>query len=50
MTGIMMHHAGHNSGFEAHPGDIGVVKVWDGALTLAQIQTEYANYKTRFGY
>ena len=38
------------SGFEAHPGDIGVVKVWDGALTLAQIQTEYANYKTRFGY
>ena len=38
------------SGTEAHPGDIGVVKVWGGALTLAQIQTEYANYKTRFGY
>lgn len=30
--------------------DVGFVKVWNGALTLAQIQTEYANYKTRFGY
>jgi hypothetical protein len=38
------------SGTEAHPADIGVVKVWSGALTLAQIQTEYATYKTRFGY
>lgn len=38
------------SGTEAHPADIGVVKVWDGALTLAQIQTEYNTYKTRFGY
>jgi len=38
------------SGTEAAPADIGVIKVWDGALTLAQIQTEYASYKTRFGY
>lgn len=30
--------------------DIGFVKVWDGALTLAQIQAEHAAYKTRFGY
>ena len=30
--------------------DIGFVKVWDGALTLAQVQTEHATYKTRFGY
>lgn len=39
-----------SSGTEAHPADIGVVKVWNGALTLAQIQNEYAAYKTRFGY
>jgi hypothetical protein len=38
------------SGTEAHPADIGVVKVWNGALTLAQIQAEYTTYKTRFGY
>lgn len=38
------------SGTEAAPADIGVIKVWDGALTLAQVQTEYAAYKTRFGY
>ena len=38
------------SGTEAAPADIGVIKVWDGALTLAQIQTEWANYHTRFGY
>jgi hypothetical protein len=30
--------------------DVGFVKVWDGALTLAQIQAEHAAYKTRFGY
>ena len=30
--------------------DIGFVKVWDGELTLAQIQAEHATYKTRFGY
>jgi len=30
--------------------DVGFVKVWDSALTLAQIQAEHATYKTRFGY
>jgi hypothetical protein len=30
--------------------DVGFVKVWDGELTLAQIQAEHAVYKTRFGY
>jgi hypothetical protein len=30
--------------------DVGFVKVWNGALTLAQIQAEHATYKTRFGY
>jgi hypothetical protein len=30
--------------------DLGFVKVWDGELTLAQIQAEHATYKTRFGY
>jgi hypothetical protein len=30
--------------------DIGFVKVWNDALTLSQIQTEWSTYKTRFGY
>lgn len=30
--------------------DIGFVKVWDGELSLSQIQTQHALYKTRFGY
>jgi hypothetical protein len=30
--------------------DIGFVKLWNSALTLAQIQAEHAAYKTRFGY
>jgi len=30
--------------------DVGLVKVWDGVLTLAQIQAQYTAYKTRFGY
>ena len=30
--------------------DIGFVKVWNGALTLSQVQAEHAAYKTRFGY
>ena len=38
------------SGTEAHPADVGVIKVWDGPLTITDIQTEYATYKTRFGY
>lgn len=30
--------------------DTALVKVWDDVLTLSKIQTEYAAYKTRFGY
>jgi hypothetical protein len=30
--------------------DVGLVKIWDGALTLAQIQTQWSAYNTRFGY
>jgi hypothetical protein len=30
--------------------DVGFVKVWDGELTLAQIQAQYATYAARFGY
>jgi hypothetical protein len=30
--------------------DVGLVKVWDGVLTLAQIQGQWTAYKTRFGY
>jgi hypothetical protein len=30
--------------------DVGFVKVWNGELTLAQIQAEYATYAARFGY
>ena len=32
------------SGTEAHPADVGAVKVWNGALTLAQIQTQWSTY------
>ena len=35
---------------EAVDADVGFVKVWNGELTLAQIQAEHATYKTRFGY
>lgn len=35
---------------EVVTADVGLVKVWDGVLTLAQIQAQYAAYKTRFGY
>jgi hypothetical protein len=30
--------------------DVGLVRVWNGALTLAQIQAQYAAYAARFGY
>ena len=39
-----------SDGNECAPGDIGFVKVWDGALSLSDIQSQYALYKTRFGY
>jgi hypothetical protein len=39
-----------SSGSEAQTGDIGFVKVYNGVLTLSDVQGLYAQYKTRFGY
>jgi hypothetical protein len=39
-----------SDGNECAAGDIGMVKVWTGVLTTAQMQTEYNAYKARFGY
>jgi hypothetical protein len=35
---------------EVPTADTGLVKVWDGVLTLTQIQAQWTAYKTRFGY
>lgn len=35
---------------EPTDADVGFVKVWSSALTLAQVQAEHATYKARFGY
>ena len=35
---------------EVVTADVGLVKVWDGVLNLAQIQAQWNSYKTRFGY
>ena len=35
---------------EVPTADVGLVKVWDGVLTLTQIQAQWSAYKTRFGY
>jgi hypothetical protein len=39
-----------SSGSEVQTADIGFVKVYNGVLTLANVQSLYATYKTRFGY
>jgi len=39
-----------SSGSEVQTGDIGFVKVYNGVLTLSDVQGLYAQYKTRFGY
>jgi len=39
-----------SSGSEAQTGDIGFVKVYNGVLTLSDVQNLYAQYKSRFGY
>jgi len=39
-----------SDGNECAAGDIGVIKVWTGVLSTAQMQAQYAAYKTRFGY
>ena len=35
---------------EVPTADVGLVKVWDGVITLAQVQAQWAAYRTRFGY
>ena len=39
-----------SDGNECAAGNIGMVKVWTGVLSTAQMQTQYAAYKARFGY
>jgi hypothetical protein len=39
-----------SSGSETQTGNIGFVKVYDGVLTTAEIQSQYATYAARFGY
>ena len=39
-----------SSGSEVQSGNIAFVKVYDGVLTLAEIQSLYATYRARFGY
>jgi hypothetical protein len=41
---------GKSDGYEMVPGDIGLVKVYNTALTLTDVQGLYNNYKVRFGY
>jgi hypothetical protein len=38
------------SGSEVQTGDIGFVKVYNGILSIGDIQSLHATYKTRFGY
>lgn len=39
-----------NTSSEQVDADVGFVKVWNGELTLAEIQAQYATYAARFGY
>jgi hypothetical protein len=39
-----------SDGNECAAGNIGMVKVWTGVLSTAQMQAQYAAYKARFGY
>jgi len=39
-----------SSGSEVQTANIGFVKVYNGVLDLGTIQSQYATYKTRFGY
>jgi hypothetical protein len=38
------------AGSEVQTADIGFIKVYNGVLTLANVQSLYTTYKTRFGY
>jgi hypothetical protein len=35
---------------EVPTADVGLVKLWDGVLSLSAIQTQWSTYRTRFGY
>jgi hypothetical protein len=48
--GFRLFSRGSPGGDEPCSGNIGMVKVWNGVLTTAQMQTEYNAYKARFGY
>jgi len=39
-----------SAGSEVQTGNIGFIKVYNGVLDLATVQSLYATYKTRFGY
>jgi hypothetical protein len=39
-----------SSGSEVQTANIGFIKVYNGVLDLATVQSLYATYKTRFGY
>jgi hypothetical protein len=39
-----------SSGSEVQTGNIGFVKVYNGVLTTAEIQSQYTTYAARFGY
>jgi hypothetical protein len=39
-----------SSGSEVQTADIGFIKVYNGVLDLATVQSLYATYKARFGY
>jgi len=39
-----------SGGAEVQSGNIGMIKVYNGVLTLAEVQSLYAKYKSRFGY
>ena len=43
-------YANATTSVEVPTADVGLVKLWDGVLTLAQIQAQWAAYATRFGY
>jgi hypothetical protein len=39
-----------SAGSEVQTANIGFIKVYNGVLSLSDIQSQYATYKTRFGY
>jgi len=39
-----------SAGSEVQTADIGMIRVYNGVVTLAQVQSQYAAFKARFGY